>query len=57
MLQAKESAVDRIKKLDAERAKIFEEAKNEALIPPHKISDSRDSGSRVAVIHGNPPTR
>jgi DNA-binding protein H-NS len=27
----KESAIDRIKKLDAERAKIFEEAKSEAL--------------------------
>jgi DNA-binding protein H-NS len=31
MEMAKESAIDRIKKLDAERAKIFEEAKNEAL--------------------------
>ena len=28
---AKETAIDRIKKLDAERATIFEEAKNEAL--------------------------
>ena len=52
-MQAKESAVDRIKKLDAERAKIFEEAKNEALTKAREgVEELNSLGFHYALTDG-----